>query len=338
MEALPEIARRYEAIVDPLEKRELTRATLYDVFMQQWFARQEKKLREAQLISAEDNLPRDCWTYAKALARLMHQHNTSQVGYEPQDTNPFDDDEDEENPFAPFFDRTNPRTAILQSACLLREVRANHYAFLHASLIDYFLTRGLYDECQEKAVVVEDNVRKEKKEKKDYFNEANFCKDTGKIHLMADRIPESAEYKEDLLARVYGSKNKPENAIGAANAITVLVRAGVTFNGADLSGIHIPGANLSGGYFDRANLSKADLRNTQMHHVWLNEASIEGSQVEGMNFGEYPWFKHDDCRWSSFDYREDLQRLVTATSVGILLWDTVTGEELKRLGDSVSGR
>ena len=52
-----------------------------------------------------------------------------------------------------------------------------------------------------------------------------------------------------------------------------------------------------------------------------------------MNFGEYPWFKHDDYL-VSFDYREDLQRLMTATEKGIVLWDTVTGEELKRLSNS----
>ncbi|CAO3568723.1 unnamed protein product [Mortierella alpina] len=52
-------------------------------------------------------------------------------------------------------------------------------------------------------------------------------------------------FQDQLLAVIQQSKTDPTAATAAANAATILVRAGVRFNGADLRGIRIPGADLS---------------------------------------------------------------------------------------------
>ena len=140
----------------------------------------------------------------------------------------------------------------------------------------------------------------------------------------------SDTFKQKMLRILEASKISKRFEIGAANAITALVRAGVIFNGANLSGIIISGADISGGYFDRTNLSNADLSNSQMFHVWLSEAILEGARLDGVNFGEYPWFKQDESV-SCLDYREDLQQLVTGCGNDVVLWDTVTYMPLKRL-------
>ena len=145
VEALPRICKTYDAVENPAEKLALIRAALYDIVIPQWFARQEKKLRETPMFALAETIHQEGWAFAIALVKLMRQHGIIQVDYEPPGMSAFDLDEaeHEENPFAPFFDRTNPRLAILHSLCLLREVTLHHYAFLDSSLMDYFLQRGM---------------------------------------------------------------------------------------------------------------------------------------------------------------------------------------------------
>ncbi len=326
VEALPDIAKRYSDKESQTENKDLTRAVLYDVFVRQWFLRQELKLKANNTIPKTENIQTDMWNYVKSLAQLMHERKVSQVYYNPDDDNVFDD-EAEENPFARFFDPSLPRTQIFMRSCLLREMSPKHYAFVHASLLEYFLTRDLYDATKKTEKLVIKEEKEAPKRKSDYFNERLLVEENQVIQFLSDRVDEDSQFKQEMLDRVQASKNKPENANGAANAMTILVRAGVQFNGADLSGIQIEGGNISGGYFDRANLFNANLRNTKMHHVWLRDANVEKCQLAGVNFGEYPWFKQN-AEIKSFDYREDLQRLVTTNGNEIILWDSVTGEQL----------
>ncbi|OAQ22470.1 WD40 repeat-like protein [Linnemannia elongata AG-77] len=77
----------------------------------------------------------------------------------------------------------------------------------------------------------------------------------------------------------------------AANAITILVRAGVRFNGADLKGIQIPRADLSGGQFDSAQLEGADLRKANLRNTWICQADFSKAQMAGVQFGEWPYLQ-----------------------------------------------
>ena len=326
VEALPEIARRNEDREDHAEKKDLTKAILYDVFVKQWFVRQDVKLKANHTIPETENIQTELWNYAKSLAQLMHELKVSQAYYDPDEENVFDE-EAPENPFTRFFDPSVPRTQILMRSCLLREMSAKHYAFVHASLLEYFLTRDLYDSMKQTPSVVKKEEKEVPKKKSDYFNDRLLVDESQVIQFLSDRIDEDAQFRQEMLDRIQFSKNKPDNAKGAANAITILVRAGVHFNGVDFSGIRIPGGNISGGYFDRANLSKADLSQTKMHHVWLRGANLEKAQVSGINFGEYPWFKQD-VEIKCFDHREDVQRLVTTNGNDIILWNSITAEQL----------
>jgi len=87
------------------------------------------------------------------------------------------------------------------------------------------------------------------------------------------------------------SKTDDRFTLAAANSITVLVRAGVRFNGADLREIRIPGANLSHGQFDYAQLQGADLRNTKLQNVWLRNADLSHAGMDGVQFGEWPYLE-----------------------------------------------
>jgi len=76
---------------------------------------------------------------------------------------------------------------------------------------------------------------------------------------LSERVHENQGFKTELLSIILLSKTNPELGRAAANAITILVRAGVHEIGASLRGIRIPGADLTGGQLDSAKLQGEDL-------------------------------------------------------------------------------
>ncbi|KAG0209482.1 hypothetical protein BGX31_002081, partial [Mortierella sp. GBA43] len=113
------------------------------------------------------------------------------------------------------------------------------------------------------------------------------------IQLLAERAQQEPLFKQQLLEYIERSKEDKDKkwCIAAANAISILVKAGVQFNGADLRGIQIPGADLSNGVFDSAQLQGADLRRTNLQNVWLRQADLSGARMSGVQFGELPLVK-----------------------------------------------
>jgi WD40 repeat protein len=88
----------------------------------------------------------------------------------------------------------------------------------------------------------------------------------------------SRKYIDPLFQLVEMSKQDPTLATTAANAITILNFAHVSFAGRDLREVRIPGANLG-----RACLKKADLRDADLKSVRLSEAELDHCQLAGAN-------------------------------------------------------
>ncbi|KAG0036564.1 U3 snoRNP protein, partial [Gryganskiella cystojenkinii] len=120
------------------------------------------------------------------------------------------------------------------------------------------------------------------------------------------------------------SKTDKKWRIAAANAITILVRAGVHFSGHDLRGIQVPSADMSFGVFDSAQLQGADLRKTNLQSVWFRQAELSRARMEGSRFGEWPTL--NDAKMSfAFAYTLDGKVLVTGTEDGkIILYNAST--------------
>src|SRR3990167_2647551 len=161
-------------------------------------------------------------------------------------------------------------------------------------MIEYFATRAMYDEIQESEFnahnpVIASEARqfsemiglsgslrfarddgnespRENSRPRGGIHQRLFSEEKNTIRFLADRIELNEAFKQKMLMILEASKKSQHFAIGAANAISALVKAGVTFNSQNLSGIRITGADISGGYFDQADLSAADLRHTQMRN------------------------------------------------------------------------
>ncbi len=339
VEALPDI------LANQVDDQKMTQAKLYDVFIERWFTRQVKKLEAAgQLKNSMQKTKQQFWDYCKKLAQQMHANELSVIPYSQQrPRGHLFGKTEKKNNWESFF---NADTEILRSACPLNRMGEHHYGFIHASFVEYFATRAMYEEIQEQEnEEVQEDILEENKEQNDREATSEiartrkprggihyrvFAKEPNGIRNLADRIEMSERFKQKMLNIVEASKKKEQYAVGAANAISALVSAGVVFNGANLRGIKIAGADLSGGYFDTAGLESANLDNVNMSRVWLRNAKLMRCQLAGLHFGEYPWFKHEE-NIACMDYRSDINRLVTASKKHIYLWDIQSTQCIKVL-------
>ncbi|KAF9123318.1 hypothetical protein BGW39_009103 [Mortierella sp. 14UC] len=120
---------------------------------------------------------------------------------------------------------------------------------------------------------------------------SDLVKNPSTLQFMAERVQQDEVLKKKLFDIIERSKSNPGAAVSAANAITILVRAGERFNGFDLSGIRIPGADISGGDFDSAQLVGADLTCATLTRAWLRNTNFTSAQMEGVQFGEWPYLR-----------------------------------------------
>ncbi|KAF9346069.1 hypothetical protein BGX34_004206, partial [Mortierella sp. NVP85] len=134
------------------------------------------------------------------------------------------------------------------------------------------------------------------------INEQNLClgspltwkslvNEPSALQSLEERVHKQPLFKQQLLDYIERSKTDKKWRTAAANAITILVRAGVQFNGADLRGIRIPKADLSHGLFDSAQFQGADLRDVNLRCAWLQQANLSKAQMSGVQFGELPFLE-----------------------------------------------
>ncbi|KAF9276132.1 hypothetical protein BGZ88_001926, partial [Linnemannia elongata] len=149
-----------------------------------------------------------------------------------------------------------------------------------------------------------------------------LVKDPSTLQFLAERVQQDEALRQRFFAVIERSKSDSSAAVGAANAITILVRAGERFNGFDLSGARIPGADLSGGDFDSVQLAGADLTGATLTRAWFRHANFMGAQMRDVQFGEWP-FLQMKAEVNTCAYSPDGQLLAAGFSGGaITLFNT----------------
>ena len=149
--------------------------------------------------------------------------------------------------------------------------------------------------------------------------------------FLSEKIRQEPALKQTLVNWVERSKTEEVQTV-AANALTILVKSGVQFNGADLKGIRIAGADLSGGIFDHAQLQGSDLTGVKLHKVWLRQANLSRAQMAGAQFGAWPLLK-EDSYVSSCAYSPDGKAYAVGLMNGnISIYATSSWEKIQTLG------
>lgn len=271
----------------------VTRAGLYDMFVDQWLEKNRVRLQSNTLGKDEVAAFRvleDCGFIGcgvKYLQRLSAAIFEEQEGNPVVQYVPLKD----MNTWKREFFGPEPEARLLRDSCPLTRT-GNQYRFVHRSVLEYCFSCVIYTPAR-----TDDEFDPHTETRSPEFRpiavdnplfRRRLLADPSVIPFLCDRVRSNPEFKQQLRSVIDQSKTNPAAAIAATNAITILVRAGVPFHGADLQGVRISGADLSDGQFDYAQFQGADLSNTDLSRSWLRQANLRDAQLEGARFGESP--------------------------------------------------
>ncbi|KAG0203886.1 hypothetical protein BGX31_003294, partial [Mortierella sp. GBA43] len=270
-------------MIDPdndLSTTHITRVALYDQFMEQWFERGKKRLGEKTLSPL-----------ARAAFESLNEEGFAQNGidylkrlsvavYKEQDGQPivrYSRYKDENSWKSEFFGREEEKQLLREACPLVRN--GNQYRFIHRSLLEYGLALAVFDpqEWVEKTVSnpiiarrgstgsIESYDSRHSTDDEPATNAQEpdmnsplvwryFVNEPSLLEFLEERVRQEPQFKKQLLDYIEYSKKDKKWHKAASNAITILVRTGMRFSGADLRGIRVPRADLSYGVFDSAQL------------------------------------------------------------------------------------
>ncbi|KAK3822178.1 MAG: hypothetical protein JOS17DRAFT_322974 [Linnemannia elongata] len=274
-----------------LSRVQVTRVQLYDNFVRHWMGVNKRRLQRHKLseISAEslEGLLDD--GFEKAGIRF--QQDLAAAIFLEQDGRPvveYSHRRDKGTWKSEFFG-PDPEATLLRGSSLLNR-NANQFRFVHRSVLEYFYSRTI---CLPTSNIGEFDPL-------DHFvsssallsvadhplSRRNLVTEPSIIQFLAERVRSTPEFEQHLHSLIKRSKTEVQAGRAAANAMTILVRAGARFNGAKLRGIRIPGADVFAGQFDTAQFHGADLTGVNFTKTWIRQADFTGAQMEGVQFGE----------------------------------------------------
>ncbi|KAG0009067.1 hypothetical protein BGZ80_002764, partial [Entomortierella chlamydospora] len=299
-----------------------TKVELYDNFVLQWLERNHTRIQEMKL-GADDEaaftkLLQGGFTKRafRFLADLAAAIYTEQEGNPVVQYSRFNNEDDWKDRFFSNSDGKNLLREAIPLTC-----SGDYYHFIHASYLEYGLSLAVFDpKVYEKHVepppTSQGNRRRDRRHRNStnstMANKSDTVSDKhlvdsplGKIVLtgnrttvdclefLVQRVQQYPMFKAQLLAVIEKSKFETSDriSIAAANAITILVKARISFNGVDFRNIKIPKADLSYGMFDSALLDGADLRGVDFRNIWLRGSSLSKVDMAGAKFGEFPFIK-----------------------------------------------
>ncbi|BBE09571.1 Putative uncharacterized protein [Mycoavidus cysteinexigens] len=297
----------------------ITRIALYDEYVSRWWSRSEVRLQHIKLTDEEKKALEKLRLHLTAkglgasqkMATALTKEGLIQAFYEPENG------EVVPEAWRAYFEDDAEKRLLLFNAPLIH--RGQYYRFIHKSIQDYLVARAI---CGRQFSSKVPDVKAE-------LNKCLLVDEPLILDFLVERIGQHPLFKKYLHAWIEASKDSDAVTVGAANAITVLVRAGVQFNGADLRGIRIRGADLRGGEFDHAQLQGADLREVNLRSIWLNKANLIDVQMEGAKFGERPFLKAESKMESCASYSPSVNSYAIGLRNGrISVYDTSNWKRL----------
>jgi len=310
-------------MIDPgqdLSVAHITRMALYDQFIEHWLERGKKRLGEMALSPqagsaferlVEEGFIRSGIDYLKKLSAAIYKEQCGQpiVTYSRY--------KDEDSWKGSFFSRDEEKQLLREACPLIRN--GNQHRFIHRSLLEYGVTLSIFDpnDWRAKPVVQEPKLARRgsvstvassdvddpEEEQPVAINHGpnsqsplvweSFINEPSVLQFLVERLQHEPLFKQQLLDYIEHSKVDKKWRTAAANAISILVGAGVQFNGANLRGIRIPGANLSYGMFQSAQLQGADLRRTRLRGIWLRKADLSHARMKDIQCAELLFLKQE---------------------------------------------
>ncbi|KAF9144463.1 hypothetical protein BGX30_012670 [Mortierella sp. GBA39] len=323
---------------DDLSRVRVNRVQLYDSFVQHWLRANKRRLRNQNLKLSRDEqrMIDELLDDGFEESGVKFQADLAAAIFQEQEGKPvveYNHRRDKSSWKRAFFN-TDLDTCILRDASLL--VRSgNMYRFVHRSILEYFCSctvcpppaidnefapQGSTEPTSAQPFIVDHPLSRR-----------SLVTEQSIVQFLAERAQANPEFKRQLYALLKQSKTDERASQAAANAITILVRAGVRFNGADLRGIRIPGADLSGGQFDSAQLQEADLTGAILIKCWIRQVDFTNARLDGVQFGELPHLEED--HWvHTCAYSPDGNTFAVGLNNGdICIYNTATWTRTRKL-------
>lgn len=315
LEVLPRIAEPNQK----LAANKITRVLLYDEFVAQWLERNKKRLATRGLTDQERKAFESLSDDGFILRGLDYLKRLSVAIYDEQEGNPiveYSRARDANTWKDDFFGRKSDETQLLQKAIPMTR-SGGRFGFVHRSILEYGVSRAIYEPQKQSGILSEtvaetiEQSQRRMSISSTYSFETesrrplpvteavtkgpnedsilarrSFVKDSSVIQFLVERVQSESAFINQLLAYIEASKTDKKWRIAAANAITILVRAGVRFSHKDLRGINIPGADISEGVFDSAQLQGADLRRANIAGACFRQANLSLTKLDRARFKE----------------------------------------------------
>ncbi|KAG0047029.1 Target of rapamycin complex subunit lst8 [Gryganskiella cystojenkinii] len=199
--------------------------------------------------------------------------------------------------------------------------KKNSYEFSHRSILEYFYSCLIFDPRRNPPrfdlSVCLASTSNPSPLLRHPLGQQSLLPEPSIIDFLAERVRQRASFKDQLLEILWLSKRDVSVSVAAANAMTILVRAGVHFNGADLKRIQIPGSDLSRGQFDSAQFQGANLSGANFSKAWLRQADFSKTNMDGVFFGEMPYLEIPTCNHSTVSHDGSMIAFVVRNDIRI---------------------
>ena len=298
-----------------IQQKHFTQSGLFKAFLKDWFFRQAQKVKARGLLTmlSEKEVQGYMEAYAKNLAssligpegQLNERALSEEECLRPELIEPYQDEEllekyhhqdPKQNQSKHFFDEFRPGVKtqtelqkshldVILSGCMLRSV-GNQRRFIHKSIAEYLAAQelmegllGNYDHYVETLSGAQN------------LNRVLLTREPQLLERLAEALLEEERFEELLERIILATKTQDGLSVAAANAISILNRAGVSFYRRDFSQIQIPGADLRESQCGDTHFEGANLKGVNFQRAYLAHAHFEGANLEGVQFGEQAYWK-----------------------------------------------
>ncbi|KAF9120556.1 Telomerase protein component 1 [Mortierella sp. 14UC] len=324
LEALPKVIGSKKE----LSAIRITRVQLYDGFVNWWLEVNKKRLQDSILSESEwsaFNIILDDFLYHG----IKFQKELAVAIFQKQEGQPvvsYTDLHDGRTWKSSFFSPDAHTKLLRESSTVTRS--GSYFRFIHRSLLEYFYSRTIYDPLDCDADIASDDSPSISTSKSG-LAQMSITNEPSIIQFLAERVYEDQTFKNKLHQVIELSKADSQASQAASNAISILIQAGVHFNGADLQGVRVPKADLAGGQFDSAQFQGADLTGANLTMSWIWQADFSNAQMAEVRFGELHSLQESGpvkcCAYSS-----DGQTFAVGLWNGeIRLYDTATWKKVR---------
>ncbi|CAL6102178.1 Pentapeptide_repeats-containing protein [Hexamita inflata] len=269
VQLLPGLVQKRENISKSEKQQELIAVDLYEEFANQWFETQSAKEENNTNSQNIQNIRDEYQVMSVSIANKMIQEKVTIVDCA---------DAEQKEKWTEYFASTDPFTNTVILGVPIN-MQNQQYSFIYKSLQYYFASVGALQQAELISAADADNNGLDSA-----FNKF-FIKNHEVLQFIGEHMIKQTGTDKLLIQIIQMSKNKPELAIAASNAITILNEADFNFTGLDLSDTNIPDANLGAALMDSVNFSRADLTNANFQQAWLAGSKFDGAKMEGVDFG-----------------------------------------------------